>query len=84
MSKDRINPDHYKQYSVETIDMMIAIYGIESVIIHCELTAFKYRQRLGHKDSIEQDMAKEKWYLDKASELIIKRDASLTKCATGS
>lgn len=69
VNDDPINPDHYKSYSVETIDMMIAIYGKEKVAIHCELTAFKYRQRLGKKDSIEQDMEKEKWYLDKAKEL---------------
>lgn len=66
---DPINPDHYKSYSVETIDMMIAIYGKEKVAIHCELTAFKYRQRLGKKDNLEQDLGKEKWYLDKAKEL---------------
>lgn len=64
-----INPAHYKSYSVETIDMMVAIYGKEKVGIHCELTAFKYRQRLGKKDSLEQDLAKEQWYLDKAKEL---------------
>lgn len=69
VNDDPINPDHYKSYSVETIDMMIAIYGKEKVAVHCELTAFKYRQRLGKKDSIEQDMKKEKWYLDKAKEL---------------
>lgn len=69
MINDPINPNHYKSYSVETIDMMIAIYGKEKTAIHCELTAFKYRQRLGKKDSLEQDLAKEKWYLDKAKEL---------------
>lgn len=74
---DPINPSHYKSYSVETIDMMIAIYGKEKVAIHCELTAFKYRQRLGKKDSLEQDLAKEKWYLDKAKEL--RNDTSVTK-----
>lgn len=66
---DPINPGHYKSYSVECIDMMVAIYGNEKVAIHCELTAFKYRMRAGKKDSIEQDLAKEKWYLDKVAEL---------------
>jgi hypothetical protein len=28
------------------------------------MNAFKYRMRLGHKDNIEQDMAKEQWYLN--------------------
>ena len=77
MPKDPINPNHYKSYSVETIDMMVSIYGKEKTAIHCELTAFKYRQRLGKKDSLEQDLAKEKWYLDKAKEL--RNDNSVTK-----
>lgn len=66
---DPINPDHYKSYSVETIDMMIAIYGKEKVAIHCELTAFKYRMRAGKKGAYAECIAKEKWYLDKAKEL---------------
>ena len=74
---DPINPDHYKSYSVETIDMMVAIYGKEKTAIHCELTAFKYRQRLGKKDSLGQDLAKEKWYLEKSKEL--RNDNSVTK-----
>lgn len=70
MSKDNINPDHYKQYPIESIDMMIAIWGAERVADFCLMNAFKYRMRLGHKDAVSQDMAKEKWYLDKAAELI--------------
>ena len=68
---NKINPSHYKGYSKETIEMMIAIYGAESVAIHCEINAFKYRMRLGKKvgESISDDLAKEKWYLDKANEL---------------
>lgn len=66
---DPINPKHYKSYSVETIDMMIAIYGKEKVAIHCELTAFKYRMRAGKKGDFDECIAKEKWYLDKGKEL---------------
>lgn len=36
---------------------------------YCLLNAFKYRMRLGHKDDISQDLAKEQWYLAKAQEL---------------
>jgi hypothetical protein len=68
---NKINPSHYKGYSKETIEMMIAIYGAEAVAIYCEINAFKYRMRLGKKvgESITDDLAKEKWYLDKANEL---------------
>lgn len=68
---DNINPDHYKKYSAECLDMMIAIYGKEKVATYCELAAFKYRMRMGTKpdNPIEQDLEKERWYLNKAKEL---------------
>ena len=68
---DNINPQHYKNYSTEVIDMMGAIWGKDILIYYCEMNAFKYRMRAGSKPSsnIEQDLAKEKWYLDKANEL---------------
>lgn len=68
---DHINPSHYKQYSKEVIDMMIDIWGVTNVIIHCEMTAFKYRMRAGSKPDqpISRDLEKAKWYEDKAKEL---------------
>ncbi len=69
MKNDAINPDHYKQFPKESIEMMESIWGPEAVINFCVLNAFKYRMRLGHKDAVEQDMAKERWYLNKADEL---------------
>lgn len=69
-NKEQVNhPSHYNAYPKETIDMMIAIYGKEKVAVFCEINAFKYRMRLGKKDDFKQDLAKERWYLDKASEL---------------
>ena len=63
------HPKHYNQYPVEVIDMMIRIFGEEQTRTFCLLNAFKYRMRVGHKDDIQDDLAKEKWYLDKAHEL---------------
>lgn len=63
------HPSHYNQYPIEVIDMMIAIWGAEQVSLFCLMNAFKYRMRLGHKDDIQQDIKKEQWYLQKASEL---------------
>lgn len=50
---------------------MVAIWGKEKVADWCEITAFKYRMRMGTKpdNSIEQDLKKEQWYLKKAKEL---------------
>lgn len=68
--KEMVNhPSHYNQYPIETIDMMVAIFGKEAARQWCVMTAFKYRMRLGHKDDINQDLAKEQWYLNKAKEL---------------
>lgn len=68
------HPKHYNNYDVEVIDMMERIWGVENTINFCEMNAFKYRMRMGTKpeQSIEQDLKKEKWYLDKAKELKLK------------
>jgi hypothetical protein len=68
---DNINPEHYKQLPKETIDAMVFIWGKEAVAIHCQISAFKYRMRLGHKkgQALEDELGKIKWYEDKAKEL---------------
>jgi hypothetical protein len=65
------SPTHYNTYSIETIDMMVRVFGKEKVADFCEINAFKYRMRMGTKpyNSIEQDLKKEQWYLNKAKEL---------------
>ena len=68
--REEVNhPDRYNQYPIEVIEMMVAIWGKEAVKQWCEITAFKYRMRLGHKDNVEQDLAKEQWYLNYAKTL---------------
>ena len=68
---DYINPSHYKQSSIETIDMMVAIWGKEKVADYCEINSYKYFSRLGKKPncSIQDDLGKAHWYLNKAKEL---------------
>lgn len=65
------HPAHYNLYEKEVIDMMVDIWGPDKTATWCEMTAFKYRMRMGTKpgNSIQQDLDKEKWYLDKAKEL---------------
>ena len=66
---DQINPDHYKKYSTETIDMMVKIWGYEATSTYCEMNAFKYRMRMGTKPGVDiaTDLAKEAWYLKMAA-----------------
>jgi len=65
------HPKHYNNYSMEVIDMFIKIYGIEATVKWCEMTALKYRMRVGLKpgNSVEQDLKKEEWYLNKSNDL---------------
>lgn len=65
------HPSHYNQYDIEVIDMIIKIWGPEAAALWCDITAFKYRMRMGTKpdNSIEQDIKKEQWYLNKAKEI---------------
>ena len=73
------HPDHYNNYEKEVIDMIEAIWGTEKAAIWCEITAFKYRMRMGTKpdNDITQDIKKEKWYLNKFKELKSKSDRIL-------
>ncbi len=68
---NKTNPSHYKNQSIETIDMMLRIWGPKAVILFCEINAFKYRMRVGNKESesIEDDVKKAQWYEQKAKEL---------------
>ena len=77
---NKINSDmvnHPSRYNLpnrkECIDEMIDIYGIKDVAKWCEITAYKYKYRAGHKGSVVEDMSKASWYIDKARELKSKR-----------
>ena len=70
MSEQVNHPDHYNDYPMEVIDMMVAIYGKEDVAKFCEINAFKYRMRLFHKSDAVVDFDKEQWYLNKRTELL--------------
>lgn len=75
-SYDAINPDHYKKYSLESIQIMESAWGPEKVAVYCEITAFKYRMRMGNKptSTVSEDLKKEEWYLRKAKEMRSKID----------
>jgi hypothetical protein len=69
-AKEQVNhPSHYNLYNIEVIDMMERIWGKDATIRWCEMTAFKYRMRLGLKGDALEDRNKEQWYLDKAKSL---------------
>lgn len=66
MSKDNINPNHYKSStSLECIEAMEIMFGKEAVIDFCLCNAFKYIWRWKNKNG-EEDLEKADWYLHKA------------------
>lgn len=69
--------NHPSRYNLpdrkECIDEMIDIYGLKDVAKWCEITAYKYEYRAGHKGSVTEDMSKAAWYTIKAHELKPKR-----------
>ena len=68
------HPSHYNLPDrKECIDEMIDIYGLKDVAKWCEITAYKYKYRAGHKGSVVEDMSKAAWYIIKARELKSKR-----------
>lgn len=64
MSKDAINPDHYKQGGIETIDIMQAKLSPEGFKGYLTGNVIKYISRYDHKNGLE-DLKKAEWYLKK-------------------
>lgn len=75
INSDMVNhPSHYNLPDrKECIDEMIDIYGLKDVAKWCEITAYKYKYRAGHKGFVTEDMSKAAWYAIKACELKSKR-----------
>lgn len=65
MEKDNINPKHYQQGKIETIDY-ISEMGLEILKGFCLGCVIKYISRAGKKENNPelQDFKKAKWYLD--------------------
>lgn len=66
------HPAHYKREGrKECIDEIVDLFGRKKAALWCEMTAYKYEYRMGHKpdNTIEQDSKKAEWYTNKANEL---------------
>jgi len=57
--KDHINPSHYKQGSIETIE-----YILDQDMNYLEGNIIKYVSRYKYKNGLE-DLEKAQWYLNK-------------------
>jgi len=57
------NPPHYTSCSLESIQMMRAIFGDGAVVHFCVLNAFKYLWRYKLKNNPMEDLEKAEWYI---------------------
>lgn len=67
-SEEINHPDRYASGNFECIDVMIDVFGKESVQQFCILNAFKYIWRAEKKNGVK-DIKKAVWYLNKYVEL---------------
>lgn len=73
-TQDAINPSHYKQASVECIDVILQTQGIEATKGFCLCNAMKYLYRHNAKNG-DEDIKKAAWYLNKYLEIANKKEA---------
>ncbi len=59
MTKDNINPSHYKQGNIEVIDFIL-----DQQLNYLEGNVVKYVSRYKYKNGLE-DLKKAQWYLNK-------------------
>lgn len=64
---DKINPEHYKQGSIQCIDAMQQVLSTEEFQGYLKGNVFKYIWREKNKNGIE-DLRKARWYLDRLIE----------------
>ena len=79
--KEQVNhPAHYQRDGKECIEVMEEEFGPKAVYWFCMLNSFKYCWRAGEKNgnSIEQDLAKAKWYTNYADKLNKKHNNALS------
>ena len=70
IAENMSNVDHPKHYnrSIECIDEMIAVFGVEVVKHFCLCNVWKYRYRASDKNG-DEDIEKSDWYMNKYMEL---------------
>lgn len=66
---EQINPSHYKNGEMQTIERMMTLFGPKKVKTFCEINALKYLDRAGYKGDALIDHQKADWYLRLANVL---------------
>lgn len=73
MENNMVNhPTHY-QGNRECIDVMVDMFGVDSVIAFCRCNSFKYRFRSSRKNG-EEDIRKAEWYETYLNKLLLRKE----------
>ena len=64
ITKDNINPTHYKSGGIEAVDAMVSAFGREQVVKWAEVNAFKYIWRMHKKGPRNDNIEKAIWMLE--------------------
>lgn len=62
ITKDNINPSHYKRGDIECIDALRSCLTPEEFRGYCKGSAMAYLWRMGKKDDVRQEAEKAIWY----------------------
>lgn len=78
MTKETVNhPDHYNgNCSIECIDAIVGMLGLEATVYFCLGNAVKYMWRKDYKGKEKEDMRKASWYLAQVERLSEEYDDS--------
>jgi len=66
---DKINPNYYKNKSIETIDAMESQLTRDEFVGYLKGQVWKYLSRHREKNGLE-DIRKAKWYMDKLEKVL--------------
>lgn len=69
---DNINPPHYKNKPIETIDAIESQLSSEEFKGYCKGNALKYISRSGlkYENTEEEDLMKAQWYLNRVLKVL--------------
>ena len=78
MSNNVDHPGHYNRPdSMECIDEMVLVFGVEALKQFCLCNVWKYRYRASDKNG-QEDLKKSDWYMNKYNELVNKNTLNLS------
>ena len=67
------NPAHYGKGSIECIDYIRQVLGLDGFIAYCHGNMIKYQHRYRYKGNGVEDMKKAEWYVKRMNETLAEK-----------